>query len=343
MSFDKNLFVSYWHLICHRNELKNDGDFLKFETPIGDVVLFNDKDNIIAFDNKCPHRGAKIYQDDSGNQLASCPYHKWTYRNSQMIIPDKHRFVECNIDDVDLNKYRIEFCGDFIFLGIKPLFELRQQIGDSLLETLEKISFSIKNRLDLNRYNFECYWAVAIENALEPNHVPIIHSKTLGEMQLEEGENVYANANSILYAPIGNSKMKKQLSSMRKFFDISYQYEGYMSIYLFPFTTLNSTFGYSYGLQHFFPSAESENKTKFTSRILISKIAKTEYKEFLDPFFKNYALSVRDVFAEDHEICRLVPRDSWSMEPLKYASELEVKINHFRQMCAKTIQFNQKG
>jgi phenylpropionate dioxygenase-like ring-hydroxylating dioxygenase large terminal subunit len=336
MSFDKNLFVNYWHLICHKNELQHDGDFLKFETPIGDVVLFNDKGNIIAFDNKCPHRGAKIYQDDSGNQLASCPYHKWTYRNSKMIIPDKHRFIECNIDDVDLNKYRIEFCGDFIFFGVKPLFELHQQIGSSFLEILERISFSIEQRLDLNRYDFESYWAVSVENALESNHVAVIHAKTLGNLELEEGKEIYHNANSIFCASIGNKKMKKQLSSMRKFFDIHYQYEGYMGIYLFPFTTLNSTFGYSYGLQHFFPSAKSENETKFTSRILSSKIAKTEYREFLDPFFKNYALSVRDVFAEDHGICKLVPRDSWSMEPLKYTSQLENRITKFREKCRES-------
>ena len=156
-------------------------------------------------------------------------------------------------------------------------------------------------------------------------------------MDLEEGENIFDTLNSIWFAPVGNLKMKKQLLSMRNFFDISYQYEGFMALYLFPFTLLNSTFGYSYGLHHFFPSAESENKTKFTSRVFSSKLLKPEFSEFLDSFFESYAMSVRKVFDEDHEICKLISRDSWSMEPLKYASELEVKINHFRQMCRESI------
>jgi phenylpropionate dioxygenase-like ring-hydroxylating dioxygenase large terminal subunit len=336
MNFDKSLFVNYWHLISHKNELSNDGDFIKFDTPIGDVVLFNDMGNLVAFDNKCPHRGAKIYTADSGNQIASCKYHRWAYRNSKIIVPDKHRFVGCDIDNVDLNKYQIAWCGDFIFLGISPYFELSHQLGN-VFEILKKISFSINRRRDLNRYDFKCYWAIASENALEPYHVPFVHPKTLGILDLEEGEDLFDTLNSIWFAPIGNLKLKKQLSSMRNFFDISYQYEGFMALYLFPFTLLNSTFGYSYGLHHFFPSTESENKTNFTSRIFSSKLSKPEFSEFLDSFFESYAMSVRKVFDEDHEICKLIPRESWSMEPLKYPSELEEKINHFRQMCRESI------
>jgi phenylpropionate dioxygenase-like ring-hydroxylating dioxygenase large terminal subunit len=55
--------------------------------------MFNDMGNVVAFDNKCPHRGAKIYTEDSGNQIASCKYHRWAYRNSKIIVPDKHRFL----------------------------------------------------------------------------------------------------------------------------------------------------------------------------------------------------------------------------------------------------------
>ncbi len=332
MNLDITLLNNYWHLICHKNELLNDGDYLRFDTPISDIVLFNDLGNIIAFDNKCPHRGTHLFKNDFGNQLASCPYHRWAYRNSRIVIPDKHRFVDCNIENAALNKYQIEMCGDFVFLGINPIHSLLNQL-ENTFEILKNISYSIEKRIDFNRYNFDCYWAIALENALEPYHVPFVHPKTLGILDLEEGKNIFGTHNSIWLAPIGNLKMKKQFVSMSKFYNISHQYQGYMSIYLFPFTTLNSTFGYSYGLQHFFPSAELKNQAKFTSRILSSKVAKTEYNEFLEPFFKQYALSVREVFKEDHEICKVIPYDSWSMEPLKYASELEIKINHFRQMC----------
>jgi phenylpropionate dioxygenase-like ring-hydroxylating dioxygenase large terminal subunit len=335
MNFDKDLFINYWHLICHKNELLNDGDFLRFDTPIGDVVLFNDLGSIIAFDNKCPHRGAKFFKEDFGNSIISCPYHRWAYRNSKVIIPDRNRFIDCNVDDADLNKYKVEWCGDFIFLGIEPRFELKEQLGDFVLDTLQSISGNIDRRFDFNRFDFECYWAIAMENGLELYHVPSVHSTTLWNAKLTEADVFLGENYSVLNAPIGNIKMKKQLLSLKKFFDLNFQYEGFMAIYIFPFTALTSTFGYSYGLQHYFPSAEQPNITKFTSRILSSKPSKYEYTEFLKPLLEQYALSARKVFEEDNGICKQIAMNSWSTSPLKYASSMEKQIVHFRKMCSE--------
>jgi hypothetical protein len=96
---------------------------------------------------------------------------------------------------------------------------------------------------------------------------------------------------------------------------------------------LSSTFGYSYSLQNFFPSACNKNETNFTSRLLTSKLSRENYSQIMESFFESTAKVNRKVFEEDHEICKLMPSDSWSMEPLKYASELEEKIVHFRSMC----------
>jgi phenylpropionate dioxygenase-like ring-hydroxylating dioxygenase large terminal subunit len=68
MELGKNLFTKYWHMVCHRNELPNDGDFLRFKTPIGDVVIFNDSGDYVAFDNRCANRGTLIYLSDFGNK-----------------------------------------------------------------------------------------------------------------------------------------------------------------------------------------------------------------------------------------------------------------------------------
>ncbi len=340
MNFDSSLFTNYWHLVCHKNELSNDGDFVKFDTPIGDVVLFNDMGNVVAFDNICPHRGAKIYTQDSGNQSGSCKYHRWAYRNSKLIVPDKQNFIDCDIENADLNKYRLEQCGEFLFLGIEPKFELHEQLGDVIFQKLEKMSFSIEKRRDFNRYDFCCYWAVAVENALETYHVPVVHPKTLGSLELENYTDFFEGVNSVLYAEISNKKVKKQLSLFRKFFNIEYQYEGYEAVYLFPFSMIASNFGYAYSLQNFFPNQQNANTTKFTSRIFDAKLLKPEFSELLESFFTSYALSARQILEEDHEVCKLVARESWTMQPLKYASKLEKKIEHFRQVCQLALQEN---
>ena len=330
MTLDQILFERYWHLACHRRELSNDGDFIKFNGIHGEIVLFNDAGEIVAFDNKCPHRGARIYADDCGNRPATCRYHGWTYKHGTIIVPEKQRFKSSDIDKARFNTFPVDWCGDFVFFAITPRVGLYEQLGKTA-EILENISFNIDRRIDLNRYDYECYWPLVIENALEPYHIPAVHADTLATLQLGDGENVLDGANSIWYAPVGDARLAKQLSRLRKLFNIDYQYEGYMSIYIFPFTMISSTYGYSYSLQNFFPAAHDENRTRFTSRLYASSTACENAARVLDSFFESTVWMNRQVFEEDHEVCKLLPRDSWSMEPLKCASDLESKILHFRQ------------
>jgi phenylpropionate dioxygenase-like ring-hydroxylating dioxygenase large terminal subunit len=332
MNLDRTLFEDYWHLAGHRRELANDGDFIKFEGVSGEIVLFNDSGEIVAFDNTCPHRGARIYTDEHGNRPATCGYHGWTHKNGTIIVPEKARFKSCDIDRARFNTFQVDWCGDFAFFAIKPRTSLYDQLGKSA-DILENISFNIDQRLDLNRYDYECYWPLAVENALEPYHIAAVHTETLATLQLGDGENVFDGANSIWYAALGNARLASQLSRLRKLFNIDYQYEGYMSLYIFPFTMISSTYGYSYSLQNFFPCAHGDSRTRFTSRLYASNTLNENAARVLDSFFQSTVRMNRQVFEEDHEICKLLPKESWSMSPLRFPSEAEVKIDHFRQSC----------
>jgi phenylpropionate dioxygenase-like ring-hydroxylating dioxygenase large terminal subunit len=332
MEFDFQLFRDYWHLICHRNELPANGDFLKLDTPLGDLVIFNDSGDLVAFDNLCPHRGARMFAGREGNQAATCSYHGWSYNNGRMVIPMVSDFHECTARDAKLNKYQTDWCGDFLFVAVSPRTPLYDQLG-GVAEVLENISFNISGRLDFNTYQFQSYWPIAVENALEPYHIPLVHTGTLATLGLGDGVNEYHGENSIWRAPVGNARIHKQLHSLGKQFAIDYSYEGYMSIYLFPFTMISSTFGYSYSLQNFFPHAREGETTSFSSRLLTVHAAGERAAAILGPFLNSSAKVNRQVFEEDHAVCKLVPKESWSTEPLKFASRMEEKISHFRTSC----------
>ncbi|CAB3695583.1 Carnitine monooxygenase oxygenase subunit [Paraburkholderia phenoliruptrix] len=332
MTLDRLLFDEYWHLACHRRELANDGDFIKFDGVSGEVVIFNDRGELVAFDNICPHRGARIYTDAHGNRPATCGYHGWTYRNGTVIVPQRQRFKACDIDRARFKTLKVEWCGDFVFFAVSPRMGLYEQLGKTA-EILENISFNVDRRVDVNRYDYECYWPLAVENALEPYHIDAVHAETLATLQLADGENVFDGANSIWYAPLGNSRVASQLGRLRKLFSIDYQYEGYMSVYIFPFTMISSTYGYSYSLQHFFPSCNGADRTHFTSRLYASPTVNANAAQMLGSFFESTIRMNRQVFEEDHEVCKLLPRESWSSKALRFPSDAEAKIDHFRQSC----------
>ncbi|MBW8756810.1 MAG: Rieske 2Fe-2S domain-containing protein [Burkholderiales bacterium] len=332
--FDASLLRGYWHLVCHRRELPEAGDYLRLETAIGDIVVFNDGQDLIAFDNRCPHRGARIYDGASGNQPASCKYHGWTHAAGRMIIPQVEKFSTCDVTTARLHQYRTEWCGDFLFVGIQPLAQLYDQLGDAA-GILENISFNIDRCVDVNQYAYECIWPLAIENALEPYHISLIHPQTLATLELQDGENRFIGVNSVWTAPVGSARVRRRLESLKRFFRIDYAYEGYFSLYLFPFTMLSSTYGYSYSLQHFLPASRAADRTNFSSRLLTAPAADARAASMLETFFASTAEVNRRVFDEDHQVCKRLPADSWSPRPLRYPSDDEVKISHFRESCRR--------
>lgn len=329
------LWENYWHLVCHRCELPTHGDFIKLQVLDHEVVVFNDNGDLVAFDNRCPHRGARMYLESSGNQAATCSYHGWTFTGGRLIIPSPEQFVGCKLETVDLRRWQIEWVGDFLFVGAQPRQSIDAQLG-SVRAILEDVSFGVGGREDWNAYPFECDWKIALENALEPYHVSLVHPQSLGLLELQPGENRFDGLNSIWYAPVGNARMAKQLASLKRFFALDHQYEGYMSIYMFPFTMLSSTFGYSYSLQSFYPSTQAD-RTHFASRMLTMAPRQGVDPQVLSGFFESSAQVNRRVFDEDHQVCRRMPADTWSPLAPQFAAESESKLLHFRQSCRQVL------
>jgi len=334
MNLDQSLIKEYWHLICHRQELPSPGDYFKFSTAVGDIVVFNDGADLVAFDNHCPHRGAIMFDGAHGNQPATCKYHGWTWSAGRVIVPHPEAFAGCDVGKAQLFRFKLDWCGDFVFVAMEPRLSLYEQLG-GVAEILENISFNVSSLMDVNQYPYECGWQIAVENALEPYHISMVHPTTLASLELEEGQNEFFGLNSVWYAPIANKSLHRKLERLKRFFFVDFAYDGYMSIYLFPFVMISSTFGYSYSVQHFFPT--QDGATLFSSRLLRAHLADAKSEQLLGSFFDSTAQMNRKVFEEDHEICRRVPSRTWSPAPLKFPAKSEVKIDHFRLSCREHL------
>jgi len=333
ISIANKLVSKYWHPICLKSEIFNNNDFMRFEILGFELIVYNDNGHIIVFDNLCPHRGARFFMDDAGKEPIRCKYHGWGYSNGRLNIANKKSFTRCDVTAADLNKFHVDFCGDFIFFAVDPIQSLKKQLGGRIYDSLAEISSQLSGCSDVNRYFFESAWAIALENALEPYHVPLIHVDTLAILQLTEGENFFLGNNSIWHSRIGNERLDKRLRSMKKYFSTGNALEGYSSIFIFPFSMLSSTYGFSYSLQNFFPSLQ-DNQTYFTSRLYSALAADSRYQEVVDAFIQSTAKMNRKIFEEDHQVCKRIPARTWTSKPPKYFSDLEEKVLHFRKSCS---------
>ena len=319
----ERLTYGFWHLVAHRSELADAGDYLRLDWPLGELVLFNDQGAVVAFDNLCPHRGARYFTEDAGNGRIACPYHGWAFRGGELRIPLKQTFDAAEIASARLNTYRTDWCGDFLFAALAPEQSLAEQLAEAS-EALAAISRQIAGRHDFNAFEWKSDWRVAVENALESYHVNPIHPDTLAPLGLIDDETTYPAANAIYTARIGDERTRKGLERMRRFFDIDHAYDGYWTIHVFPFAMVSSTFGYSYSLQTFFP-ARVAGRTWFTSRLLTSK-TRPGAEGVLDAFFDSSARVNRQVFEEDHAICARVSPLYDMARPGRFFAQSEARV-----------------
>jgi phenylpropionate dioxygenase-like ring-hydroxylating dioxygenase large terminal subunit len=329
----------FWHMLCHRSELPAPGDYLRMNWLNDEVVIANDNGEIVVFDNLCPHRGTRFFTDNSGNGAISCPYHGWAYRNGAMHIPCREKYASADLRNASIRMYQTDWCADFLFVGINPAMELTDQLGDTY-DLLANISFDIHGRSDFNVGAFESDWRVALENALEPQHIDYVHPRSLGLLELADGENEFVAWTSVWRAAVTNTRAARQLKAVRSLFHVESQYEGYMSIYLFPFTMLSSTYGYSYSLQNFFPSTQA-NHTHFYSRLLNGVTKNDEARQALNNFFESTARINRQVFDEDQQICKLVSPTFVADNSRGILSADEEKIRHFRKCLGQLADFSE--
>lgn len=325
---DSTLINEYWHFGCHSDDLRKEGDYLLQKIGGRDVVLYHDGKGVIAFDNRCPHRGTSFFAAPMGNSPAICSYHGWSYTFGRLVIPLEAELIP-NCTKPQLNQYRTEWCGAFLFFAISPAVELVEQLGDELFELIESLSFDCRERKDLNQYIYECPWQVAVENALEPQHLPFVHAETLNKLDLINCQNRYWGANSGVYFDIGNKALQKKLGRLARYYDLGGMvHSGYMSIYLFPFGFISSTAGTTYSVQSFFP--RENGGTWFAARLYAVRLSDPCHKAFDDALISAAKDMNRKVFEEDHAVCRRISYDSWRdslMGPLYFSEE---KIKAFR-------------
>ncbi|MBZ7940354.1 aromatic ring-hydroxylating oxygenase subunit alpha [Campylobacter molothri] len=332
----ENLYKKFWIFGCHKEEIKNNKDYIILKIYDFEVVIYNDNGNIVAFYNLCPHRGAKLLNFGNNESIfksngeIKCFYHHWTYKNQKLSIPMKTEFEQN--EKFDLFKLKLDFCGDFIFFSHNPKYNLKDQLK-GFYEELEQISKSIDRFNGLNApINYRSNWKIGIENSLEIYHVGCVHPKSLGILDLEDSPK-FIGFNSKTCGKIENEKIYSKLKRNQAIFlKDNYFEDKYFSYHLFPFTIISSTFGYAYSIQNYFP--HTFNKTHFISRNYIAK-AKHDVE-----LFANEVISMnKAIFNEDAQATNLV-QGSLFLDDLKfhYARNLEKRILYFHEQYEKAMK-----
>lgn len=185
----ERLFQPAWHFVGTRADVPQSGDFLSGEILGTPLLVRNFDGEPHAFLNVCAHRHCLLTSDSRGHSpTLRCQYHGWEYDQYGHTgkIPEARCFRPFDREHARLAKFRLETCGELIFVSLQsdgP--SLREFLGPNFEELQAAFAFPWRQVWSWE-HDYPTNWKVPIENGLESYHIPCIHPKTFGTYPAEE-------------------------------------------------------------------------------------------------------------------------------------------------------------
>ncbi len=173
------IFKRAWTFVGLKRNLRREGDYLTSECGGCPVVVWNIGGEIRAFRNVCLHRHAQICSGAGCAATLRCQYHGWEYDSSGKVskIPDAASFKGVELESRHLERIRLETLGDLVFVTTDPdIVSLRTSLGE-LAEELD-VFYGDHWVTAFDEFTLDVNWKVAVENAVESYHVPMVHPQT---------------------------------------------------------------------------------------------------------------------------------------------------------------------
>ena len=171
------IFHSSWHCVCHRSEIENPGDFVKFDLLDQSVlVIRGDDGQAHALHNVCQHRGTRLIEERRGRikRMIICPYHAWSYKFDGKLrnAPRTECLKGFEPLDYALKPVRIEELGGFYFVNMDPNAAPLSEEMDGALDEMRSFFPDLDDIAFVEEREFvvDANWKVIVDNAIEGYH-----------------------------------------------------------------------------------------------------------------------------------------------------------------------------
>jgi choline monooxygenase len=171
------IFHTSWHCVCHRSEIENPGDFVKFDLLDQSVlVIQGDDGQAHALHNVCQHRGTRLIEERRGRikRMIICPYHAWSYKFDGKLrnAPRTECLKGFEPLDYALKPVRIEELGGFYFVNMDPNAAPLSEEMDGALDEMRSFFPDLDDIAFVEEREFvvDANWKVIVDNAIEGYH-----------------------------------------------------------------------------------------------------------------------------------------------------------------------------
>jgi choline monooxygenase len=180
-----NIFLKSWHFVGDESTLLplslSAYPFILLDNYLSEpiVLIKNEHDDIKSFSNVCTHRGNIIINNPGKHKSLICNYHgrRFNLSGEYKSMPEFSEVKNFPRACDNLNEFKNEKFGPFIFVGLNPKYKIK----DSIKIMKQRISF-----LNLEQFKFDSnmskeylvnsHWALYCDNYLDGFHIPFVHN-----------------------------------------------------------------------------------------------------------------------------------------------------------------------
>jgi phenylpropionate dioxygenase-like ring-hydroxylating dioxygenase large terminal subunit len=310
----ERLFATGWAFVGHRSELANDKDFICLEHWGCSIVVQNFKGELKAFKNVCTHRFNQIQFEPKGNRPFTCRYHGWTFNSQGQPIGAAGRVADAEnvLHSLCLTPYRIEACGDFIFVARERATETLPEYLGGFYAILEDLSLHLGQSIYFNHVPHQANWKVLVENVIDNSHCALLHKESFvsfgfcrNPVEDVKIDGLHSSWHVPRSALPRDGLRNRALSHLK---NRGFSHDSFYHLYIWPNLFLASTEGISFYVGQALPI--SPDQTQLRVRYFEPKVdlkpSERQRQDLLNEQTRVYGL---DVVEEDRPILESIQRN----------------------------------
>ncbi|HXI04825.1 MAG: aromatic ring-hydroxylating oxygenase subunit alpha [Bradyrhizobium sp.] len=192
------IFSKCWLYVGHGSEVNKPGDFIMREVGGRSLLFAKDREGVVrAMYNTCPHRGAQVCRERSGNAKSfQCFYHGWVFGLDGKLRsqPGEESYPEGFRDDPSASLSvvnRMESYRDFHFVCFDDAAVALDAYLGNAKEYLDLICDQAEDGLEIvegaQEYAINANWKLLTENSIDGYHAASTHATYLDYLKSTDG------------------------------------------------------------------------------------------------------------------------------------------------------------
>lgn len=184
----ERIFDRCWIYAGHESEVPNPGDFRSRRVAGRPIIVARGDDGQVRVLNTCPHRGALVCREQTGNARSfQCPYHAWTFNNCGELvgIPGEDAYSPA-FDRRERSLVpapRVESYRGFVFVCFDPTAETLVEYLADAKEYLDLVCDQSEVGMEIvhgtQSYSIRANWKLLVENSIDGYHALPTHQRYL--------------------------------------------------------------------------------------------------------------------------------------------------------------------